>query len=101
VLSRLREAMGQQAQPGDLIDQLFRRYGEGFYMYAKPRVKQGEGISRYIGRYVRHPAIADSRIIADDGQTVTYPSATNSSRATTCSVSFLLSQVALGVFLII
>jgi hypothetical protein len=72
VLSRLREAMGQQAQPGDWIDRLFRRYGEGFYMYAKPRVKQGEGISRYIGRYVRHPAIADSRIIDYDGQTVSF-----------------------------
>lgn len=72
VLSRLREAMGQQAQPGDLIDRLFRRYGEGFYVYAEPRVKQGEGISRYIGRYVRHPAIADSRIIDYDGQTVTF-----------------------------
>jgi hypothetical protein len=72
VLSRLREAMGQQAQPGDWIDRLFRRYGEGFYVYAEPRVKQSEGISRSIGRYVRHPAIADSRIMAYDGQTVTF-----------------------------
>lgn len=72
VLSWLREAMGQQAQPGDGIDRLFGRYGERFYVYAEPRVKQGEGISRYIGRYVRHPAIADSRIIAYDGRSVTF-----------------------------
>lgn len=72
VLSRLRTVMGMPAREGDLIDRLFVKYPNGFYVHAEPRVKDSAGISRYIGRYVRHPAIADSRIVAYDGQTVTF-----------------------------
>jgi hypothetical protein len=55
-----------------LIKTLFERYPQGFYVHAEPKVKQAAGLSRYIGRYIRHPAIADSRIVAYDGQTVTF-----------------------------
>ena len=72
VLSRLRGVMGMPARAGDLIDRLFVKYTNGFYVHAEPRVTDGEGISRYIGRYVRHPAIADSRIVAYDGERVTF-----------------------------
>ena len=59
VLSRLREVMKEEGGDGGLIDRMFRKYGNGFYVHAEPRVKNGSGISRYIGRYLRHPAIAD------------------------------------------
>jgi hypothetical protein len=55
-----------------LIDRLFKRYGNGFYVHAEPKVEDGQGISRYIGRYIRHPAIADTRILAYDGAMVTF-----------------------------
>ena len=92
-----------------LIDQLFVKYPKGFYVNGEPKVKDGKGVGRYIGRYscpdkfcpsrrgiplwvpvagrhkalplhgqnfsgylyLRHPAIADSRIVADDGAAVT------------------------------
>ena len=36
-----------------------KKYPNGFYTYAKSRInpRNGRGVSRYIGRYVRHPAI--------------------------------------------
>jgi ssDNA-binding Zn-finger/Zn-ribbon topoisomerase 1 len=46
-----------------LIDSLFKRHPEGFYIYAKRRVSKPRSIARYIGRYLRHPAIAESRIL--------------------------------------
>jgi hypothetical protein len=72
VLSRLREVMKEEGGDGGLIDRLFRQYGNGFYVHAEPRVKNGSGISRYIGRHIRHPAIADSRIVKYDGEQVSF-----------------------------
>jgi hypothetical protein len=45
-----------------LIDRLFVEYKEGFYVYAKRRVSKPRLIAGYVGRYLRHPAIAESRI---------------------------------------
>ena len=72
ILTALRAAMPPNVQTKRLIDKLFRKYRQGFYVHAEPRVENGEGISRYIGRYIRHPAIADTRIVAYDGDTVTF-----------------------------
>jgi hypothetical protein len=35
---------------------------DGFYVYAKRRVSKSRQIAGYVGRYLRHPAIAESRI---------------------------------------
>lgn len=72
VLTRLREVLPQGERSQRLIDRMFRRYEQGFYVYAKPRVRDGQGVSRYIGRYIRHPAIADTRIVGYDGEKVTF-----------------------------
>lgn len=72
VLTRLREVMPDEYEYLKLINELFMRYKEGFYVNAEPRVKDGKGIGRYIGRYLRHPAIADSRILSYDGENVTF-----------------------------
>jgi hypothetical protein len=45
-----------------LIDRLFVEYKDGFSVYAKRRVSKPCLIASYIGRYLRHPAIAESRI---------------------------------------
>jgi hypothetical protein len=72
LLTRLRTSGAAEPGVKALIKTLFERYPQGFYVHAEPKVKQTEGLSRYIGRYSRHPAIADSRIVAYDGQTVTF-----------------------------
>ncbi len=72
LLTRLKSVMPREKGTKGLIDRLFRQYTKGFYVYAKPRVQDGQGISRYIGRYIRHPAIADARIVGYDGEKVTF-----------------------------
>jgi hypothetical protein len=71
-LTALRAIMPSGTPTARLIDRLFSLYRQGFYVHAKPRVEDGQGVSRYIGRYIRHPAIADARILAYDGPTVTF-----------------------------
>ncbi|MHB8628658.1 MAG: IS91 family transposase [Aggregatilineales bacterium] len=71
-LTALRIVMPKRAETAKLIDRLFRTYQNGFYVHAEPRVAEAHGIARYIGRYIRHPAIADARILAYDGTTVTF-----------------------------
>ncbi len=71
-LSALRCVMPQNPENAKLIDRLFVSYRKGFYVHAELRVEDGQGISRYIGRYIRHPAIADARILAYDGEHVTF-----------------------------
>lgn len=46
-----------------LIDTLFKDYENGFYVRAKDRITRPYEAIRYIGRYLRHPAIAESRIV--------------------------------------
>lgn len=58
-----------------IIDWCFRYRKNGFYIFAKRRLPPAtnrKGTIRYIGRYVRHPAIANRRIIGYDGKTVTF-----------------------------
>lgn len=56
------------------IDRLFVEHKDGFYVYAKRRVSKPKRIAAYMGRYLRHPAIAESRIseFNVEANTVTY-----------------------------
>lgn len=47
------------------------RYPKGFYVWTSRRIDI-TGVSRYICRYVRHPAIASSRIMRDSRQYVIF-----------------------------
>ena len=59
--------------PKDFIDFLFDKYPNGFVAYLKPeRIISSKRLAQYIGRYVRHPAIANSRIIAYNGESVKF-----------------------------
>jgi len=59
--------------PEELIDYLFRKYPNGFAAYLKPeRILSSKRLAQYIGRYVRHPAIANSRITAYNGEAVRF-----------------------------
>jgi len=43
---------------------MYRQYPNGFYvwLHKRGRIKSPKEIGKYVGRYVRHPAIANSRI---------------------------------------
>lgn len=71
-LTRLRTELSSEPDTRQMIDRLFKQYRNGFYVHAEPRVTNGQGVGRYIGRYIRHPAIADTRIVAYDGEQVTF-----------------------------
>ena len=70
-LTRLRRVLSPNTGIQQVSNRLFTQHKNGFYVHAEPRVTSGQGIGRYIGRYIRHPAIADTRIVAYDGIQVT------------------------------
>lgn len=56
-----------------VIDLCFRKYTQGFCAYVKPeRLKCHKRLIEYIGRYLRHPVIANSRIDYYDGRIVRF-----------------------------
>jgi hypothetical protein len=74
LLTMLKKEMPKCRENSVFIDQLFQNYEEGFVMNGERRFEKGEGwnMARYIGRYVKHPPIAESRIMNFDGNHVTY-----------------------------
>ncbi len=54
-----------------LINRLYRQKENGFYVYAKGEITNLQVISKYLARYAGRPAIAESRIINYDGQSLT------------------------------
>ena len=55
-----------------LKNQLYKEKNNGFYVHAKTEIKLAKIAAKYVGRYVRRPAIAESRILKYDGVYVTY-----------------------------
>lgn len=59
--------------PQEIIDYLFKKYPHGFCSYVKPeRIYSSKRLAQYLGRYIRHPAISDARIIRYDSESVTF-----------------------------
>ena len=59
--------------PKGIVEEAYRRYPDGFCVYVrKDRIASRKGLARYIGRYVRHPAIANTRIINYNGEAVRF-----------------------------
>jgi hypothetical protein len=54
------------------IDFLFRKYPNGFAPNVNPLRISGRELARYVRRYVRHPAIANSRVIGYNGEAVKF-----------------------------
>jgi len=74
VLTSFKKVLPRTPSVARLIDRLFKRYPEGFYVYLpkESRITSKRLIGRYVARYVRHPAIANTRIVGYDGKTVTF-----------------------------
>lgn len=59
--------------PQGITEEAYRRYPNGFCVYVREdRISSKKGLVKYIGRYVRHPAIANSRIIAYNREAVKF-----------------------------
>jgi hypothetical protein len=69
-VSKNLQAAGLQ---NELFTELYKRY-DGFYVWVHRagRIENPKHIAKYIGRYVRHPAIANSRITDFDGENVKF-----------------------------
>jgi hypothetical protein len=68
------DAFQKAGLPNALASEMYRRYPDGFYvwLHKRGRIKHPKLIARYVGRYVRHPAIANSRIFYYDGKIVRF-----------------------------
>ena len=74
LLTMLKKELPGCRETNVCIDLLFKNNPEGFVINGEHRFEKGEGwnMARYIGRYVKHPPIAESRITAFDGKQVTF-----------------------------
>jgi uncharacterized protein (DUF983 family) len=72
LLTNLKKHIGSAHGNRCLINLLFEEYPKGFYVRAKDTIENKKQMIRYIGRYIRHPAIAESRIEHYDGERVTF-----------------------------
>ncbi len=76
VLSGLRKVLppDDPEVAGGLIDRMFRERPDGFYVHVtkETRIESLDNVIRYVGRYVRHPAIAESRLVGYDGEQVSF-----------------------------
>jgi len=74
VLTRFKQVLPKTKSYSVFIDSLFKRYPEGFYVRLpkESRITSKRMIGRYVARYVRHPAIANTRICGYDGCSVTF-----------------------------
>lgn len=59
--------------PNEIFTYTYNKY-DGFYVWVHKagRIRHPKLIIKYLGRYVRHPAIANSRLTAFDGKNVSF-----------------------------
>ncbi|MDY6966510.1 MAG: transposase, partial [Halobacteriota archaeon] len=72
LLTTLKGKIADTPENRKLINTLFQEHPEGFYVRAKDTINNKKGMVRYIGRYIRHPAVAESRIEDYDGKEVRF-----------------------------
>jgi len=67
------KSLKEAGVPAEIFDYTYKKY-EGFYVWVHKagRIRNPRHIAKYLGRYVRHPAIANSRLTAFDGRNVSF-----------------------------
>lgn len=72
LLDLLEQELGKD-QFRSIKNDLYRRYRDGFYVYApKSKFKSVKGLLKYVCRYLSRPVMAESRILDYDGEFVTF-----------------------------
>jgi hypothetical protein len=72
LLTALKKHLPKAKATSQLINTLFVKYPNGFYVNAESRIDNAYRAAKYIGRYIARPAMAESRIHGYDGKTVTF-----------------------------
>lgn len=74
ICNALKEYFPKTFYYGNLFDAIWKKYGkEGFMVeICKPTLYNKKQLARYVARYIRHPAIADSRITFFDDKAVAF-----------------------------
>jgi len=73
LLTSIRKELPETNENRKVIDRMFTHYLDGFYVRAKDRTpRDKQDLLRYIARYIRHPAIAQSRINSFDKGIVSF-----------------------------
>ncbi len=74
VLTQFKAALPKNRLFSMLIDHLFKKYRDGFYVHLpkESRITNKRRIARYVARYIRHPAVANTRLHRYDGKAVTF-----------------------------
>ena len=74
VLTRFKDKLPKVQAFSNLVNQLFKEHPDGFYVHLpkESRITNKQKIAQYVGRYIRHPAIANSRLVSYDGSSVTF-----------------------------
>lgn len=72
VLRMLKRRWAKTEEDKSWIESLSKKHSKGYYVRAKDRIKSKKEMIKYIGRYIRHPAIAESRIDSYDGENVIF-----------------------------
>ena len=72
VLDLIKKWFPLDKQMNELVNELYLRYPQGFYVNAEKKITNARGVAKYIGRYLARPAIVEYRIANDVGETVHY-----------------------------
>jgi len=74
VLTRFKAEFPNDIVFSMLVHQLFEKYSEGFYVHMpeESRITNTRKIAKYVARYIRHPAVANTRLYKYDGKSVTF-----------------------------
>lgn len=72
ILTAIRKHMPPSIKLNAIIDWCFKTNNNGFYIHVRKIYGKSQYVLKYIARYVRHPAISNSRIINYNGTEVTF-----------------------------
>ena len=64
VLTHFKAALPKEDAYSVLINHLFKNYPKGFYVHLpkESRITNKKRIAKYAARYIRHPAVANTRL---------------------------------------
>jgi uncharacterized Zn finger protein (UPF0148 family) len=74
VLTNFKAAFLGDREFSMLVNHLFKKYPEGFYVHLpeESRITNKRKIARYVARYIRHPAVSNTRLYRYNGKSVIF-----------------------------
>ncbi len=72
LLTEIKKRLHGSKENAQLINRLFKENQKGFYVNGASKMSSSRYTTRYIGRYLARPALAEYKIIRYDGREVTF-----------------------------